>query len=270
MNECLPEAAGGDVVKILNVPSDFGNIQNMLDGFTGFNNFRQNITDADGYVSMNETVKVWEEFQVGNLIQVPSQQSMIDGINDSLKCASPSFSVQLGPKECQDTCRPVSQNPNLTLPECASGAQANYNNLRQSYDQNVQTLNTMLDNAKNNIGQQIKTMQGSMSDSMLQFDKVQSALNGTLKSVETFSGGLNKILDCRIARKELKDIEAGICFEVRKRFYMLFIFTTLTTIMMIILNCCICCSVRKDGKSNKVDVFESNLQKKENAKLNKA
>ena len=156
------------------------------------------------------------------------------------------------------------------MPECAAGSQSSYDQLRSSYDKNALVLNTMLDNAKNDIGQKIKTMQGAMEDSIGNFNSVENALSGTLESVSTFSDGLNKILDCRIVRKELKDIEAGICFEVRKRFYMLFIFTTLTTLMMIILNCCICCSVRKDGKSNKVDVFESNLQKKENAKLNKA
>lgn len=41
LNECLPATAGGDVLKILNVPSSFDNLQTMLDGFSGFNNFKE-------------------------------------------------------------------------------------------------------------------------------------------------------------------------------------------------------------------------------------
>jgi len=56
-------------------------------------------------------------------------------------------------------------------------------------------------------------------------------------------------------------MESGLCFSVRETFYHLFIFTLLTTIMMIFMNCCITCSLTKGSRSNKVDDFRSNVDR---------
>jgi len=61
LNECLPENAGGDVVKILEVPSQFEGIENMVDGFSGFNNLKANITESidTGSVALEQTFSTW-------------------------------------------------------------------------------------------------------------------------------------------------------------------------------------------------------------------
>jgi len=61
LNECIPASAGGDVVKILNVPTTFNDIQDMVDGFSGFNNFKKVLEEApEDSVTVTETVNVWK------------------------------------------------------------------------------------------------------------------------------------------------------------------------------------------------------------------
>lgn len=58
-NECLPENAGGDILNIIDIPN-FGNLNDLVSGFSSFENFKANITNApEDSISLSETWKAY-------------------------------------------------------------------------------------------------------------------------------------------------------------------------------------------------------------------
>ncbi len=114
-----------------------------------------------------------------------------------------------------------------------------------------------------------KLVKAALKDTVSMFGNVENALRNTLETVGAFSTGLNKILDCRIMRKEINDLESGLCFNVRYDLFHLFVFLGLVTLMMILLNCFICFGLSKSGDKNKVGDFNYQNENKQFAKDNK-
>ena len=77
MNECLPEKAGGDLMKILEVPS-FENLRTLLDGFSSFNNLKSQLDSApEESVSITETTKIWAQMRDG---QLPTHENIVESL----------------------------------------------------------------------------------------------------------------------------------------------------------------------------------------------
>ena len=112
-----------------------------------------------------------------------------------------------------------------------------------------------------------KNLRVALKDTVATFEQVESAITNTLDTVSKFSTGLNSMLDCRVVRQSIRDLETGLCFSVRKTFYSLFLLMTLTTLMMALMNCCICCSLGKiNSRVGNKERFAKNIEKKSYAK----
>ncbi len=86
LNECLPAEASGDILKVLEVPN-FGDVQNMLDGFSGFSNFQKNLTEAgDDSMTITETTTVWTQFESGELPSHYNVPIELTKLNEMVSC----------------------------------------------------------------------------------------------------------------------------------------------------------------------------------------
>lgn len=89
LNECIPSNANGDIIKILEIPSSFDQIQDMISGLSRFNNFKTRLSAAsENSVTIDQTIKTWTTFRSGNEYSNPTQKSQITTANRLLDCAS--------------------------------------------------------------------------------------------------------------------------------------------------------------------------------------
>lgn len=95
---------------------------------------------------------------------------------------------------------------------------------------------------------------------MVNFADIKTTLSGTLETVSMFTVGFNKVMDCWILRVVVESVEIGMCYNVRKNFFLLFVFLFLITWIMLVLNCTICCSIkRKQTKGKREMDFEPHV-----------
>ena len=292
-NECLPEKSEGDLVKILGI-SGFETVQELIDGFSGFQNFQENLEKIPDFsVSIEETSNFWafvrdgifpshvnvysELIKFNNLIKCDSQFfflndknctiSQIDENNENsenLEYFKNLINYSTLPKiensENLKNCQGINSSQNWTPPSCSSSESLKiHQNLQNSFQYNFEEIQKMInflkiDNENPDFKYQI--LKQKLKNCENYFIDIKLNLEKTLNSISNFKSGFSKISNCKILRKEILDFEIGFCFEVRFRFFFVFVIMNLLNFFLVILNFCFCCTLKNsDRKKNGIMNF---------------
>lgn len=120
-------------------------------------------------------------------------------------------------KNCTSStdCVAIADTSTYQAPSCVSDAPAVTQiatTLRGSYESNNSLFNEMASNLQQNPNDDYKVIRSKLQQASGAVDNVKSQITNTLETLSQFQSGFGDLLDCRVLRKVLLDIEVGMCF----------------------------------------------------------
>ncbi len=212
---------------------------------------KANLTSGnDESIAIVETTNIWEKFKDGEFPVFENTEVIKESLNDLISCGDKYF--EIATVNCTDTdCIAIADTSTWSPPGCTSDsslAQDMFNDLKNSYDSNFSLMNNMINDLDGTPHTNFRSLRSKLITTINTFEDIEDGLSNTLSTVSSFTEGFNSIADCRIMRKEIKDLESGLCFSVRKNIFMLFVFLSLLTFLLLTMNFCICCTLASAGK----------------------
>ena len=257
-NNCLKNATetSGDFKDLFKEDLDFESTQVLLDGITIFKNFDANLTLApvDSEIITN-TTKVWKNYEIGYFVNFENVNTTLDTLNTQLKQCDVQMvfnNLNCTIDKSKGVCYII---PEVVIPysapECADDTTKSNELFVKLRDYNLGSQDTTSKMITNLSGEEentpnfkYKQLKNSLNLAMIEQRVIQPKLFNTLNNASKLTFGFTAAANCKIFRKELLNVEAGICFNSVNNSFLSYVFVLFMNIFLILYNWMIYCTLR--------------------------
>lgn len=265
-NNCLKNSTTGEYTELI-TGADFASTEILLEGITTFKNFQANLTLApeDSEIITN-TTKVWKNYETGFFVNFENVKTTLDVLNTQLECENQEmvFNKQNCTIGTKGICFVI---PEVTIPynppECVDDTTETNNIFTRLRDYNLGNQEVTSKMITNLSGEETSTpnykykdFKNSLNLAMIEQKIIEPKVFRTLNNAAKLKYGFSPAINCHILRKELLNVEAGICFVSINSSFLSYVFVLLMNIFLICYNWAVFCTIRnivEDRPFNKLN-----------------
>lgn len=228
-------------------------VQKFYDGFISFEKlYVQVMNNSIDSVAILNQVQIWRNYANGLNLDHDNVNDTIKELNKLVECGDVELVLNLTHCNPEKTiCQSVIDTIDFKAPSCTKNtARANYlfTTLNQylSAEQRLMTLleQGLADQDIDTAHKRFRNLKDLLQRSEPYYQAVRAQFGLSFAVTASYKTNFDDFISCTRIREELEDLEAVICFNSNRDFYLFFVMVICSTCMLFLMNWAICIALR--------------------------